>query len=73
MFIKISEMPAGKLLRFQSYDRKADPRRGLGFISKKSRGSEMQRVLERQAWLHCFNYPSSRRTGLSKPSRHIAL
>ena len=46
MFIKISEMPAGKPLRLQKYDREADPRQGLWFISKKSVGSETQRVLE---------------------------
>jgi len=28
LFIKISEMPVGKPLRLQRYDRKADPRQG---------------------------------------------
>ena len=46
LFIKISEFPAGKPLRLQRYDRKAAPRQGLWFISKKSLGSETQRVLE---------------------------
>ena len=73
LFIKISEMPVGKPLRLQKYDREADPRQGLWFISKNSLGSETQRVLELQPWLHCVNYPSSRRMDVSKPSRHTAL